>query len=442
MEPTKQGETKEKFNLSNAISELINGIKYDNVKKIISLPQNEYMINDLNENIIVNILDNLNTYVDNLNNLTIKLIGANQKVTSDIASKFWQVCEHIYKNVLKPISEFGVKQEEQNPINPEHKPTSTLNTTEKTYTKTTKYTFRKNANNIKNHKFFKNFLMGPLLRLNYHYLKGANEKIILKPDDIKKIFHGFNTCICIFENLDNKNNLRDKINEYIKTDEKIVIFVSENTDNGMFKNIQNAYDMVKELKLEQILSLIDLCHINKKRDDIEKIIERLTKEEIIKTIEKPGEKGEPYPQIPESFMNLFIEKLRKVNAINQENFDERDEGFTDIAQVKSEPQNQGRQRILDVRQKQTGTFVSSTGTSIPTSNPNVGKQQQGTLDSKITKGQYTATGEPKKTEEPQQKSSTQINKGDYPELNKDITGGNDYHKYIKYKSRYLSLKKQ
>jgi hypothetical protein len=247
---------------------------------------------------------------------------ANKVTNENISKKLWDLCTHIYDNVLKPISQvYYIDRKSNNSV-------STKGVNETTTETNITYVFVKNNDAVRYHPFFKKFLIGPVLRLNYHYLNrnrdvnsnnNQNMDLMdLKDDEntIKKRFNGFNTCECIFENL---AKLQDKITQYISIDEQLHEFV--NTNIEYFSDLNLAYQMVIQLKLEQFLTLIDLCRINTKTG-IEKLIKIIH--------EMPS--GEPgtKPEITKALIDLLVNKLKTVNDVNQMDFADRDETFTEM----------------------------------------------------------------------------------------------------------------
>lgn len=285
--------------------------KQPDIKEYILQPLiNESQYNDYKKD-VVEILDRLSSFMTEIElNIQSFVNSTTNKVTNeDISKKLWDLCTHIYDSVIKPISQIYYIERQSDKLVPINGPNQTTTNTK------IKYVFVKNDDSTKIHKFFKEFLMGPVLRLNYHYSTG-NRSMDLNETLITKKFNGFTTCVCIFENL---AKLQGKITEYILIDEQLHNFV--NTNIQYFGNVSNAYKMVIQLKLEQFLTLIDLCRINTKTG-IEKLIK------IINEIPsgEPGTKSE----IPKDLINLLVRKLRNVNDVNQMDFADRDETFTEM----------------------------------------------------------------------------------------------------------------
>lgn len=334
--------------------------------------------------------------------ILVTIIDEKIPVQDNVGESLWTLCKHIYNVVLGPISKIGTPSDEQYRRISQTKGSNPQTTiTQRTNT----IIFLKNADGIRNHVFFKNFIAGPLLRLNYHLSPKHpqnQEKIQLDVGTITKSFNGFDTCRCIFENEKQYKELKGRINDYIKIDAEMCTFIDEKIES--FENSDAGFEMVKQIKLNQFFSLIDLCRINRK-NEIEKIIK------IIETIRRePGKPGEP--TIPSDLIKLIVDKLTKVNEINQMNFEDMDE----MDETLTETVAKSGKKHEPVRTT-NGVITSESGVQSPKAAREL--IETGNKEREVTK----------------EKETIKVIEG-------EKVGGNDYHKYIKYKTRYLNLKSQ
>jgi hypothetical protein len=392
---------------SKTIIGSIMSIKYSEGDKRVVIGDKKYPLD------AIEILGTLNERIIHLN----EAIQKEHAITTDL----WKLCSHIYFNVLKKMAEAGKRGERSEPGKPEKKGNVTT-----TITITTRsFDLVKNRKGFRDHEFFKNFIMGPILKLNYHDSEKHAKNTKLTIDTIKKDFNGFDTCRCIFENQESFGAFQKKVAEYIDADGKLYKFIDADNDKNyiLFGKDNNERDkvireMVIELKLQQFLSLIDLCHINKQSE-----IERL----VDKVIELEKELGPEQIKevIPQELLNVLVQKLRSVNELHQLNYDNGNETLTEAIEENKE---KAMKQYKPVDTSKT-LLLPQSGVQNPQAARSLDVSKEKSRE-KETKEKETKEAESTQTKAEQQEQQGQTQGG----------GNRSQYKYIKYKARYLKQK--
>lgn len=298
---------------------IINNISYKD-EQIVITTQNlggidiTKKINDLTDDDIMKIFGTLTIILQNLEESFINNLKTIKVTHPEINKIIVTLCEHIYSKVINPISTIkGEKKEE------------------KKITKTYKFKYN---DKLAGHPFFNAFLIC-LLRLDYHRSKlpiklnnNKNDKYI-----IKKKYNGFNACNCIFNYLSENNREKSiikNIDEYVTLDESIVDFL--NNQEKSFEDINDGVEMILNLKLEQFLSILNLCNFNK-TSDYQKFVRIIQSGEIqvLQGETKYVDKIEYVDRIPTKFIQMLNKKHSAMNKIKQMN-EEKNDTFTEIYQ--------------------------------------------------------------------------------------------------------------
>jgi len=358
---------------------------------------------------------------DYFDNDKLKLDKSNESNGNIGAKNLWNYHKSMYKTFIQKIAALSEKK--------------TIETTQYDV-----YKFKYNKD-ICEHEFFMEFLIS-LIGVNYHKIpenyKIPNKiaiRLINANDKGQRKFNGFTTLQCIFDKTKEMDNpLQKQQIEYTNVDADMIGLL----DKGYTyenESDKTMVEIINNLRINQVLSYIELCKV--KFPEM-KMIKQL-KQEALKSLEVTKE-------IPEEFLRVMNDKIKKINAVNMMNREEINETILqselkpikekrepEPEQVKGQGQGQEQGQVKGQEQGQ------------------VKGQEQGQVkgqEQEQVKGQVKGQEQKQKRErrhssDSLHRSASQkklLNKTKADEAKASQLGGDAHHKYLKYKLKYMHLK--
>ncbi len=403
-------------------------VEYDKENSIVTFDNEKYNINNGEE--VINLFNNMSAVINKIEGVfrvNNNKIVAIDKLDELLNIELWKLCAKIYNNIIRHIAEKKQLNDTKDGI---------------------QYTYMYKYKDEFSHNIFWKHFITFILKLNFH---GQND-IPFNIELVTKKFNGFKTCECIFSNL---VELNKKINKLIVNDGLLINYLLNGKEKG--DSVEAKERLIRNLKLEQFLSVIDLCGNDKTI-------------EIIKFIKGKHTRGadgrvDTVYKIPEEILHLINNKLESTHQIkqtglkgidntlsetlseynqNNELIDQQRKKFAKYGELQ---QQKGKQEVKDegepfIEQQQQKRKQVDKPSDIVDGELFVPVNQQIPTTATTTtqnENQPTVFGATNNKVGPNEKGKLNtITIEEFPSK----TGGSNIsrHKYLKYKSKYIQLK--